>query len=287
MCVGFYARRSKSFDHREELLSRRDLSEPQARHIPFDRKRGFDRDSFSAPQDRTQVIRIHTPGCLSAFRAQNRQICGTRWFLLNAARFPAGAVSQSLRCAVPVPHRPVSGCLAACVLLVTRIVPAEADCGFKAPLTPRLVRPCAALNDFQFSVCAEQFGFMLPDPPSCRRCLRCRHRTRRCRPNRLRCHRRLRCRHRNRRYRRCHTIIITGILIAGVGIRRAAVRIAVIFFIVVVIIIHMVLSNPCFSRYSDDCRSRSEPCPSRIGRLQHVPQRGTHRMPADRYPYSR
>lgn len=29
------------------------------------------------------------PGCLSAFRAQNRQICGTRWFLLNAARFPA------------------------------------------------------------------------------------------------------------------------------------------------------------------------------------------------------
>ena len=38
-------------DHREELLSRRDLSEPQARHIPFDRKRGFDRDSFSAPQD--------------------------------------------------------------------------------------------------------------------------------------------------------------------------------------------------------------------------------------------
>ena len=55
----------------------------------FDRKRGFDRDSFSAPQDRTQVIRIHTPGCLSAFRAQNRQICGTRWFLLNAARFPA------------------------------------------------------------------------------------------------------------------------------------------------------------------------------------------------------
>lgn len=89
MCVGFYARRSKSFDHREELLSRRDLSEPQARHIPFDRKRGFDRDSFSAPQDRTQVIRIHTPGCLSAFRAQNRQICGTRWFLLNAARFPA------------------------------------------------------------------------------------------------------------------------------------------------------------------------------------------------------
>ena len=89
MCVGFYTRRSKSFDHREELLSRRDLSEPQARHIPFDRKRGFDRDSFSAPQDRTQVIRIHTPGCLSAFRAQNRQICGTRWFLLNAARFPA------------------------------------------------------------------------------------------------------------------------------------------------------------------------------------------------------
>ena len=89
MCVGFYARRSKSFDHREELLSRRDLSEPQARHIPFDRKRGFDRESFSAPQDRTQVIRIHTPGCLSAFRAQNRQICGTRWFLLNAARFPA------------------------------------------------------------------------------------------------------------------------------------------------------------------------------------------------------
>ena len=56
---------------------------------PFDRKRGFDRESFSAPQDRTQVIRIHTPGGLSAFRAQNRQICGTRWFLLNAALFPA------------------------------------------------------------------------------------------------------------------------------------------------------------------------------------------------------
>ena len=26
---------------------------------------------------------------LSAFRTQNRQLCGTRWFLLNAARFPA------------------------------------------------------------------------------------------------------------------------------------------------------------------------------------------------------
>ena len=34
MRVGFYTSRSKSFDRREELLSRQDMSEPQARHIP-------------------------------------------------------------------------------------------------------------------------------------------------------------------------------------------------------------------------------------------------------------
>ena len=45
--------------------------------------------SFSAPQDRTRSIRKRTPGCLSAVWARNRQLCGTRWFLLNAARFPA------------------------------------------------------------------------------------------------------------------------------------------------------------------------------------------------------
>ena len=136
-----------------------------------------------------------------------------------------------------VPHRPVVAA-SPHVLLVTRIVPAEADCRFKGtPAALTCAKPCAALNDFQFSVCAEQFGFYASDPPSCRRCRRCRHRNRCCRLNHLRCH-------------RVSAVVtgitavdavirsaVTGILIAGCRYRRAAVRIAVIFFIVVVIIL--------------------------------------------------
>jgi hypothetical protein len=35
MRLGFYTSRSKSFDHREELLSRRDISEPSGSVYPF------------------------------------------------------------------------------------------------------------------------------------------------------------------------------------------------------------------------------------------------------------
>ena len=72
-----------------ELLSRFDVSEPQARYIASIESVVSIEFPFSAPQDRTRSIRKRTPGCLSAVRAQNRQLCGTRWFLLNAARFPA------------------------------------------------------------------------------------------------------------------------------------------------------------------------------------------------------
>ena len=72
-----------------ELLSRFDLSELQARYIASIESVVSIEFPFSAPQDRTRSIRKRTPGCLSAVWARNRQLCGTRWFLLNAARFPA------------------------------------------------------------------------------------------------------------------------------------------------------------------------------------------------------
>ena len=143
MCVGFYTSRNKSFDRREELLSRRDISEPSGSVYPFSIESVVSIENFSVLHKtaRRQFENTH-PAAFPHFGLK-----------IGSSAAHDGFCLMLLRCAVPVSHRPVSGCLAAYATLFVCTTPAEADCRFKAPLTPRSVRPCAALNVFREESC--------------------------------------------------------------------------------------------------------------------------------------